>query len=290
VDIAANAGDTVDIMSRYLTERIGQVLPDQPDLIVLPKVCDLPANYPATSDTTLHDYLNARGDRVQCELAKIAHEQHCYIAYPALRHLPDGTWRNSITLLDRRGDVICIYDKCHPTVWENEAGILSGTGPSVAQRDFGRVGLLVCFDLNFEPLRQQYAYARPDVLAFSSMYHGGLMQAYWAYSCRAHFAGAIANTGGYVLSPLGERLAASTNYFDFTSARINLDCWLSHLDYNWERLHALRAKYGPRVKVHDPGFLGSVLVSSEADDVSIDQLIGELGIELLDNYLERAMD
>ena len=115
------------------------------------------------------------------------------------------------------------------------------------------------------------------------------MQAYWAYSCRTHFVGAITSTGGYVLSPLGERIAASTNYFNYTSARVNLDCRVAHLDYNWERLTALRERYGARVKVVDPGFLGSVLISSEAEDMSVDRMITEFGIELLDDYFTRAL-
>lgn len=290
VEAAASLGDAVEEMTHHLLGRVEQVLPDRPDLIVLPEVCDLPANYSATDPRTLHDYLDVRGDCVQQALAQVARSQHCYITYPALRRLPDGSWRNSITLLDRNGDVACVYDKYHPTIWENEAGILSGAKPVVATCDFGRVGLLICFDLNFEPLRRHYAHASVDLLVFCSQYHGGLMQAYWAYACRAHFVGAIASTGGYVLSPLGERVAASTNYFDYTSARINLDCRLAHLDYNEERLTALRTKYGPRVRVSDPGFLGSVLICSEDSQVGVDAMLGESGIEPLDHYFERSLD
>jgi predicted amidohydrolase len=289
VDPACKASEAVEVMTSHLTAQIAQVWPDQPDLIVLPEVCDLPANYEETSEQTLKTYLTARGERILHALADLARAHHSYITYPALRALPDGTWRNSIQLIDRRGVVAGVYDKCHPTIWENEAGILSGAHAVIAECDFGRVGFGICFDLNFDELRRQYAQARPDVLVFSSIYHGGLMQAYWAYSCRAHFVGAITGTGGYVLSPLGERIAASTNYFNYISTRVNLDCCVAHLDYNWERLNALRARYGPRVKVIDPGFLGSVLISSETDEVGIDRIIEEFGIELLDDYFTRAL-
>ena len=289
VDPARTAGEAVEVMTGHLIAQLAQVWPDQPDLIVLPEVCDLPANYDETSELTLKTYLAARGDRILQALAALARGHRCYITYPALRALPDSTWRNSIQFIDRHGDVATIYDKYHPTIWENEAGILSGEQPVVTECDFGRVGFGICFDLNFDELRLQYAQARPEVLVFSSMYHGGLMQAYWAYSCRMHFVGAITGTGGYVLSPLGERIAASTNYFNYTSARVNLDCRVAHLDYNWERLTALRERYGERVKVVDPGFLGSVLISSEAEDMSVDRMITEFGIELLDDYFTRAL-
>ena len=84
-------------------------------------------------------------------------------------------------------------------------------------------------------------------------------------------------------------LASNTNYFDFVTARVNLDCKVVHLDYNWERLSAMKAKYGPRVSVYDPGHLASVLISSETDEFSIEEMIAEFEIEVLDDYMERAL-
>ena len=155
--------------------------------------------------------------------------------------------------------------------------------------DFGRVGGAICFDLNFEPVRSRYVAAKPDLILFSSVYHGGLMQAYWAYACRAHFLSSIAGEQSVVLSPQGEMLAHNTNYFDFVTATVNLDCRLAHLDYNWGRLAAMRKKYGPKVKVYDPGYLGSVLISSETDEFTVDDLVKEFEIELLDDYFARAL-
>jgi len=127
------------------------------------------------------------------------------------------------------------------------------------------------------------------LLIFSSMYHGGLMQAYWAYSCRCHFVGAVASLPCEIRNPLGEIIASNTNYFDYTFAEVNLDCRLVHLDYNWGRLKALKAKYGPKVKITDPGYLGCVLVASEHETISADEMIKEFEIELLDDYMARAL-
>lgn len=62
-----------------------------------------------------------------------------------------------------------------------------------------------------------------------------------------------------------------------------------HLDYNWEKLEALRAKYGVQVTVHDPGLLGAVLITSESDEVSALEMVEEFDIELLDDYMERSL-
>jgi len=70
---------------------------------------------------------------------------------------------------------------------------------------------------------------------------------------------------------------------------VNLDCKLAHLDYNWERLRKLKAKYGPKVTISDPGRLGSVLISSEHETISVNEMIKEFEIELLDDYFARSL-
>jgi hypothetical protein len=88
---------------------------------------------------------------------------------------------------------------------------------------------------------------------------------------------------------LGQVITSSTNYSDFAVAAVNLDCALVHLDYNQERLTKLKAKYGPKVKITDPGLLGAVLVSSEDGSISVGEMIKEFEIELLDDYLARSL-
>jgi hypothetical protein len=62
-----------------------------------------------------------------------------------------------------------------------------------------------------------------------------------------------------------------------------------HLDYNWERLRRVKAKYGPKVKITDPGCLGCVLIASEHETISVDDMIKEFEIELLDDYFVRSL-
>ena len=288
VDANTEPQKAVDKMISHWRGRLAQVLPDKPDLIVVPEACDRPSEFAAEK---LQQYYKVRKDRIQKFFAQVARENNCYIVYSAYRETADGTLRNSSILIDRRGNVAGIYNKNHPTIEEIEKGVLCGVEAPVIECDFGRVAMAICFDLNFDELRLKYAKARPDLIIFSSMYHGGLMQTYWAYSCRCHFVGAIAGkaTPSEIRNPLGEVVASTTNYFDFAVATVNLDCALVHLDYNWERLRKLKGKYGPKVRITDPGCLGAVLVSSEHETISIEQMLKEFEIELLDDYLNRAL-
>jgi predicted amidohydrolase len=278
----------VEEMIGHWRREFAQVLPDRPDLIVVPEACDRPSGISAEK---LLEYYRVRKNQIRDFFAQTARENNCYVVYTAYRLMPDGTKRNSGVLIDRKGHIVGIYNKNHPTIGEIEGGTLCGRDAPVFQCDFGRVAMAICFDLNFDELRLKYVKSKPDLIIFSSMYHGGLMQSYWAYSCRCHFVGAIAGRGTHseIRNPLGQVVASTTNYFDFAVATVNLDCALVHLDYNWERLRKLKAKYGPKVKITDPGCLGSVLVASEDPTVSVDDMIKEFEIERLDHYFARSL-
>jgi hypothetical protein len=47
-------------------------------------------------------------------------------------------------------------------------------------------------------------------------------------------------------------------------------------------------KYGKDVTITDPGELGAVMITSEHDRLSIDDMIKEFNIELLDDYFNRS--
>lgn len=280
----------VEQMLEHWQKELAQVLPDKPDLIVLPECCDRPEGFSAQRER-LNAYYQARGRQFLDFFAGMARQHRCYIAYSAKWAEGDGTFRNSTHMLDRQGRIAGRYNKNHLVIEENtEGGTRYGKAAPLIKCDFGRVACVICFDLNFDELRLKYAAARPDLIIFSSMYHGGLMQSYWAYSCRAHFVGSIAGpVPSAIISPVGMTLASTTNYFDFVTAKVNLDCCVAHLDYNGAKLSALKKKYGPEVTIADPGHLGSVLITSETKDLSAQDMVREFQIELLDDYFARSL-
>jgi hypothetical protein len=278
-----NKQEMVDHVIAFWEKELKQVLPDKPDLIVLPEFCDLSGEG--------DDYLRVRKNQVLDYFATVARKNHCYIAFGMKREDRDGLWRNSCVVIDRNGGIAGIYNKNYPTIMEMEGGIKASNEAPVITCDFGRIAIAICYDLNFDELRLQYIREKPDLIIFSSMYHGGVAQSMWAYTCRAYFVGSVyRQTPSEIRNPMGEVVASSTNYFDFAVARVNLDCELVHLDYNWKRLADLKEKYGPSVTISDPGELASVLVTSADKKITAQQMIEESGIELLDDYLNRARE
>ena len=281
----------VERMIERWKRELDQVLPDRPDLIVLPEACDRPVGEGFTWDRQA-EYYRYRGNAIRDTLAGIARDNNCYITYPAHIEAADGSWRNAMQLLGRDGEVVGTYHKNHLVPGEHDKyGILYGREAPLLQCDFGTVAGVICFDLNFEQLLLKYKAAKPDILLFPSMYHGGFMQSYWAYSCRSHFAGAI-GVGGppcTVLNPLGEVLATSTNYYHFVTTTVNLDCAVIHLDENLVHFRDMKRKYGKDLIIHDPGRIGAVLLTSESEEFTVKEVIAEFGLELLDDYFDRSL-
>jgi len=84
-------------------------------------------------------------------------------------------------------------------------------------------------------------------------------------------------------------LATSTNYYQPVTHTVNLDCVVAHIDFNGAAFTALKKKYGPDVTIFDPGKLGCVLITSESKTVSIQEMVAEFEIELIDDYFERSL-
>ncbi len=276
-----------DRILQMLEQEIYPVLLDRPDIIVLPEYCDLLYGGVVADSIRLQ---RENGNRVLECLRRIARENHCYITYPSRVVLPDGTARNAVRMIDREGNIMGSYHKNFVVVTETEDyNVLAGKNIPVFSCDFGRVCTLLCFDLNFEENRKRVKKLKPDITLFCSHFHGSFQQNFFAYDTRSYFVSALTKAPCDILSPLGEKIAGSTNYFPHVTARLNLDYAVCHLDFNKAKFEAAKEKYGDKIRIHDSGYLGAVLLTSETAEFSIQRVLREFEIEELDDYFARSV-
>ena len=278
-----NKQEVVDHVINFWDQELKQVLPGKPDLIVLPELCDLSLEG--------EDYLTVRKDQVLDFFATVATTNNCYIAFGMQRKDIHGYWHNSCVLIGRDGKISSIYDKNYPTIREMELGIKASNDAPIIECDFGRVAIVICFDLNFQELRLKYQKEKPDLIIFPSMFHGGVLQNLWAYTCEAYFVSAVyKNYPSEIRNPLGDIIASTNHKEDYAIAKINLDFNIVHLAYNQFNLMAMKEKYGKTVRISDPGEYASVIVSSENKNVSVGQMLKKFQIEDIDDYLNRVRE
>ncbi|WP_164821630.1 carbon-nitrogen hydrolase family protein [Paenibacillus koleovorans] len=270
----------------YWQQQLELVLPDQPELIVLPEKSNVPRGLSSSRERA---FCLEYAEEMEQFMCSIAQKSGSYMAYSSIRPMVDGTWRNSTQLIDRNGVIIGIYDKNYPTIEEMEdQNIRPGNEVKLMECDFGTVACGICFDLLFDAHLQRYADCKPEIIIYSSLMHGGSLANSWAYSSRAHLVGAVAGVQSYVISPLGQTIATSSNYTRYVTHTINLDCKVAFWDNNFQKIKDAKRKYGRGIKVVDPGFQGSILISSESEGLDVNQIIREFKIELIDEYLQRS--
>ncbi|MFA5341175.1 MAG: nitrilase-related carbon-nitrogen hydrolase [Clostridia bacterium] len=273
----------------YWRTNIEKVLDSSPDIIILPEYCDRFCDF---SMAQYIEYIENNGS-ISDLLSDIAKENMLSITYPGLRKHEADTlypYRNSIRMFNKTGEVAHTYDKNHVIIEENISKIGYGTEASMYIEDKMRMVFGICFDLNFDTLLDKYKEYEPNLFIFSSYYHGGLKQDQWAYALRCHMASAISGNTGRIINPFGQVIASTTNYYDYVTATVNLDCKVVHLDYNMERIRLAKKKYKQNLTVNDPGNVATVLLTCESEDMSIEDILKEFEIETYDEYLRRSIE
>ncbi len=219
--------------------------------------------------------------------AQFAASARCHVAGPI--KLRDERGRHSsLAFFGPDGTTLGVYHKVFLTDTDLGRGTIPGLGPLVLDTAIGRLGGVVCFDLNFASLRQQYRALRPDILAFASYYHGGLMQAMWAYDCRSFFVSSLPITGCGILDPFGRPVSLTHCYTRVARADINLDRVMVHLDYNRQRFPEIERKYGDEVLIDVPPHIGPALIYSQSPARTAADIAREFELTLLDDYLVRS--
>lgn len=194
---------------------------------------------------------------------------------------------NSSVLIGPDGGIVGIYHKIHPTIGEIEGGVTPGTQATVFDTALGRIGMAICYDLNFLDVRDGLGAGGAEMIFFSSAYRGGLQLSIWAFELGVYIISAILAEGGRIVDQSGAVLAEST-YEALIARRINLDRRLLHMDYNWEKMDAILAKYGRDVSFEYFTREAVFAVASEREGLAIDDVIAEFGLERRADYFRRA--
>ena len=86
-------------------------------------------------------------------LGALSRELNCYIVAGLYERVAPAVY-NTAVLIDRQGKLAGRYRKTHLPREEWEAGLAPGDSYPIFETDFGRIGLLVCWDVQFpEPWR-----------------------------------------------------------------------------------------------------------------------------------------
>jgi len=251
---------------------------DQPDLFLLPEVFlmnDVPGAWADSAN------MEEEGNDTYQRLGKVASSYNAYVAAPLLTS-KDGVIHNSTVLFDRRGKPVFTYHKTFPTPTEIENGVSPGTRtPSCFDTDFGRVGVAICYDLNFQPLFKHYYEQSMELLLFPSYFPGGLLLQSWAYLYMFHAVSSHAqghesmfvNNLGYVVARANMFTQSLTHEFELDS--VVVPYWGNH-----EAVQSAKEKYGVELEMEIHRAEGDVILRYLGRGITIKDILRDFGIRM----------
>ncbi len=224
-------------------------------------------------------------------LEAVAREHNTYIVCPIDRM--DGSRRlNSAILIDRQGAVVGVYDKVFPywSEYDLKPSVEPGVSVPVFTTDFGKVGLAICFDVNFPEVWQALADQGAELVVWPSAYSAGMSLQAHAINHHYYIVTATNLRDCLVYDITGENMLTE-NSQDVHISRITLDLdrGIYHENFNTEPLARLLKEHPQEIEqekwlTKEQWFV----LRTRRPGVSARALAKEYGLEELRDYINRS--
>ena len=286
VSFKSNVGIQTVVPLTRIADRVDHEAAQGADLVILPEHCQ---GCNERSRETLD------GPTITA-MARIARRHRTYIVVPIDRK--DGDLRfNSSVLLDRGGNVVCIYDKVYP-VYQDECErnppIRPGDSARVYKADFGRVGFATCFDVNWTSLWRRLSNLGAELVVFPSAYSAGrslraqaIVNNYYVMSSTRIPDCQVYDIDGELLLHDKENAGSGVNV---TRIQLDMDRCIFHQDQNMpHKLDSLLQAHGNDVEREKwLPMEGWFVLRARHPGASAQELAKQFGLETLQHYLNRS--
>jgi predicted amidohydrolase len=258
------------------------------DLALLPET-----TVTSTRGTATERAIPLRG-KVQDTIGALARKHRCYVLLPMdlADDGPNGACcSNAAVLFDRKGEVAGVYRKGHPVAYVNsdalEGGITPGADVPVFQSDFGRLGVQICWDIQFPDGWDALGARGAEIVAWPTASPATVLPAARAAAHRYYVISSTWRDNATVFEPTGMVAAQAlppqrvlVHQLDLSYAILG---WSSFLRDG----EALREKFGEKVGLHYSTREDMGLFWSNDPSTSIGSMIRSIGGEELDLQVER---
>ena len=272
----------IDQMAEESRKKYGRGL----DLAVLPEMA---VTGEISGDIVAHSF--PFDGPVRDAFARKAREHHCYIVVPMylLENKEKRLVSNAALLVGRKGELVGIYRKLHLAVATGsdsmEGGMTPGDEATVFQCDFGKLGIQICFDIEYDYGWTELARKGAEIVAWPTQSPQTARPAFRAMQNRFYVVSSTWRHNASFFEPTGRITAQIKSPQQVLVQQLDL----SYAILPWSsRLHngaALKEKYGDKVGFHyyedeDRGIFWSndphVTVGEMARSLGLDEQADEL--------------
>ncbi len=277
LSVTAEKIDENGNIPEQMIERMQVTATYKPDLICLPEAF---ATTPKTAEPVPGPIIN-----IFSEWAK---KHHCYIICP-IHARKSGRVYNTAVLIDREGKVVGMYDKIYPTEGEIDDGVTPGKlKPPVFKTDFGTIGILICFDVNWIDAWRKLKEQGAEIVFWTAAYPAGRMLPSYAWMFQYYVVGCSQRDPALIYDMSGDFITSSGTYEHWALASLNLEKIFCEIDFHVKKVKQIRKKYGRKVRIVYYNNEDWVTIESRSPDLTIQQLIDEFGLVSHQDYIDRA--
>jgi predicted amidohydrolase len=195
---------------------------------------------------------------------------------------------NHAVLIDGNGLLVGSYCKKHPTEGEIDGGITPGSQAAVFQTSIGRIGLSICFDLNWADLWQNMADQGAEIVCWISAYEGGFPLQAYAWLHRLTVVSSVQSYHAKIIDRTGRILTETSRWGRLTTWDIDLHKGWFHTDGQGEKIVAVQTRYGSRVRVETFGQEHMFSIESRDPTLDIAEIVDALKLVSYEDYIARC--
>lgn len=175
--------------------------------------------------------LDSKPIKLLCEKAR---EYSTYLVF-SQRLIRDKKLTNTGFLINRKGEIEGLYDKCHITMGERLSGVEPGNEFKVFDTDIGRLAIAICWDMFFPEMISELRKNKVDIICHPTAGYLERRISERAYESGAYIiSSAVENlSDSAIFNPLGEKIAdaSENNGFAVCEVDINKPCYTYWLSY-----------------------------------------------------------
>lgn len=278
------ARDPDDMIAKMLV-RMEEALPYKPDIICLPE------NFPCqcVSKPSLAEISEVPPGPVTERFAAFARKHHTNVIC-ATRTKDKGRYYNSAVVIDRQGRVVGEYRKTHLTTGEMAAGLTPGPmDPPVFDLDVGRIGIQICFDIEYLDGWQRLNEKGAEIVFWPSAFAGGRKLEMLAQLFRYVVVSSTRRNVNKICDIDGT-VAAKTGIWNpyLCCGSVNLEKAFLHTWPFCKRFKEIKARYGRKIKIttfHEEEWS---IIESRSADVKISQVLREYELKTFNEHIKEA--
>lgn len=187
--------------------------------------------------------------RVETTFGAVAKQLKSYLMLPLILEEADAEPSNAVVLFNRNGEVAGIYRKVHPVADPEgvlEGGVAPGSDFPVFHCDFGRLGILICWDMCYPEAWKALKEQGAEIVALSSASPQTIRPASFAMLNRYYVFSSAPRDNVTVWSPIGTVLDQRTTP-GVLLVEVDLAFTILHWSLALKDGNALHERFGDRV-------------------------------------------